>query len=509
MPLRAVNAPNALIYWSRTSGGVQVRGSGDIVDVLPTPVLAVEEVSYQVKLSSDGCAGDGATVKVRVRPQPVLRVAQQTDTCSATVDLTAASLTAGSSAGLVFGYWKDRGLSQAVEDPKRVFPGLYFLSAKDALGCTAVEAVQVRSAVRLKVNNPAPLCVGGRADLTAASVTEGSESGLSLSYWEDAAATRRVADPRSVPAGRYFIKAEASLAGTACQALQAVEVSEVRPSLENKNEVLEVCKGDELVFVPRTNLVDAEFNWSREAQAGIGNGPASGMGTIRETLLPLTDPVARVRYSYRLRATGCGLLGAELGTLEVAIRQKPELSVQDSTQICSPVTNLRTLVSNPSGYLLGFSYDSLGRDVVPNPSKVLHGRYYVTAKNASSGCASTFPLTVPSRTGAPFTLDTLLEYCPPSLGDLVGFTSGLGLGKRYILRYFLDVDTTRRVADASKVGEGRYYLLIQDTVRENAACRAILPIEVRQGTARMDSPLAVAFGASGPQTTVNDPCALP
>ena len=56
------------------------------------------------------------------------------------------------------------------------------------------------------INNPAPICAPSTVDLTAQVITSGSSSGLTFTYWTDAAGTIPFVTPRSAPAGTYYIK---------------------------------------------------------------------------------------------------------------------------------------------------------------------------------------------------------------------------------------------------------------------------------------------------------------
>jgi hypothetical protein len=56
------------------------------------------------------------------------------------------------------------------------------------------------------VNNPPATCSPATVDLTAASITAGTSTDISLSYWSDAAGTLAIPNPMSVSAGTYYIK---------------------------------------------------------------------------------------------------------------------------------------------------------------------------------------------------------------------------------------------------------------------------------------------------------------
>jgi gliding motility-associated-like protein len=72
------------------------------------------------------------------------------------------------------------------------------------------------------VNNPAPVCSAATIDLTAASITAGSDPNLVFSYWRDAAASISLNNPGAVSAsGTYYIKGTAT---GGCFSIVAVNV---------------------------------------------------------------------------------------------------------------------------------------------------------------------------------------------------------------------------------------------------------------------------------------------
>jgi len=56
------------------------------------------------------------------------------------------------------------------------------------------------------VNNPPAVCSPATVDLTAASITAGTSTDITLSYWSDVAGTIAIPNPMSVGSGTYYIK---------------------------------------------------------------------------------------------------------------------------------------------------------------------------------------------------------------------------------------------------------------------------------------------------------------
>jgi gliding motility-associated-like protein len=141
------------------------------------------------------------------------------------IDLTAPGITAGSDGELNYTYWADSDATVSLSNPGAVTAnGTYYIKATSVNGCSAIKpvVVTINAAPNLLVTNPAPVCAPGTIDLTNPTITAGSDPGLGYTYWEDAANTIPVADPKAVGAtGTYYITA-ATTAG--CSSTQSVEV---------------------------------------------------------------------------------------------------------------------------------------------------------------------------------------------------------------------------------------------------------------------------------------------
>ncbi len=85
----------------------------------------------------------------------------------------------------------------------------YTALVANTLGCTASQTVNVTGVAtpNLIVTNPAAVCAPLTIDITVPAVTAGSDSGLTLSYYTDAAATLVFASPTTAISGTYYIKA--------------------------------------------------------------------------------------------------------------------------------------------------------------------------------------------------------------------------------------------------------------------------------------------------------------
>ncbi|WP_181193738.1 IPT/TIG domain-containing protein, partial [Pontibacter ummariensis] len=86
--------------------------------------------------------------------------------------------------------------------------------------------VTVNPLPEVKITNPAAVCSPGTVDLTASSIVSGSTSGLTYTYWTDAAATTQLQNPGAVSAsGTYYIKGTKGTSAEGCSDIEPVQVT--------------------------------------------------------------------------------------------------------------------------------------------------------------------------------------------------------------------------------------------------------------------------------------------
>ena len=100
--------------------------------------------------------------------------------------------------------------------------GTYSLTVTNSVGCTSFPSASfeinlLTNSPVIVINNPAPVCTPSKVDITAPGITSGSSSGLTFTYWTDAACTVPFVTPGSAPAGTYYIK------GIATNGLSAIK----------------------------------------------------------------------------------------------------------------------------------------------------------------------------------------------------------------------------------------------------------------------------------------------
>jgi gliding motility-associated-like protein len=362
----------SLSYWKDASA----------TDPLPNPASINVSGTYYIKAGPAQCFSI-KPVNVSVIAAPKLIVNSPAPKCApAFLDITVAAVTAGSDAGLSLTYWSDAQATKTLANPNNISnSGTYYIRGASPTGCASVLpiTIQINDKPNFIVNAPVTSCTPVNADLTAPSVTAGSEQGLSFTYWNDAAATKTLTNPNSIKqSGTYYIKAS-SVAG--CTDLKPVKL-DILP------EPIMIVKDPSPVCSPLTiDLTDAatvrgsdnDLTYTYWKDAG-GTVAAANPKAVAET----------GTYFIKGKAsTGCTVIKP----ITLSVHPLPNLYTVDPPEVCTPNTVDLTVSGITAGSDAGLAYsywrDANTSQALSNPNIIdKSGQYYIKASN-SFGCVTT------------------------------------------------------------------------------------------------------------------------
>ena len=414
----------------------------------------------------------------------------------ATADLTAAAVTAGSTAGLTYTYWTDAAATSAYATPSAASAGTYYIRGASADGCFDIQpvTVTVNPTPSVEINNPAAVCSPATAQPTSAAVTAGSTAGLTYTYWTDAAATSAYATPSAATAGTYYIRG-ASADG--CFDIQPVTVT-ANPVPNITDQTTSATSGVPFAFTPAGAPAGTTYTWTPPSYTGTVaggtaqaaaqtdiNGTLTGTGTATYTVTPTLGSCSGAPFTVTVTVSSA--------CVPVTIATQPSdismCAVSGSTSL--------TVVTSGTG---PFTYQwedkdagSWGSVVNGTPAGAVYAnenstildisditnsgnyQYRVTSMNCSGAGTITSNTVTLTVNGTPaVVINNPAAVCSPAPADLTAaaVTAGSTAGLTYT--YSTDAAATSAYATPSAASAGNYYIRGAST----GGCFDIQPVTV-------------------------------
>jgi gliding motility-associated-like protein len=275
-------------------------------------------------------------------------------------------------AGTTITYVLFDGTTQLVSNGTGFFSGLtagtnYTVKAFLNRACGGTQAVTdfvITNPPTLVISNPPPICMPGSVDLTIAAVTNGSSTGLTFTYWTDAATTIPHLTPAATTApGTYYIKGTAA---SRCIAIAPVVVSAFPSPVADAGTDQRICFGNNTQL---NGSGGVSYSWSPSTfldNPSIANprvvNPASGIITYSLTITDANGCRSQTADQVRINVNRLAKVFAGNDTV-IAFNQSLQLNGIDvnnsgfTSYIWSPSYGLSNpLIANPVA--------NLDRDIV-------------------------------------------------------------------------------------------------------------------------------------------------
>lgn len=345
--------------------------------------------TYTVTYSfSNGTCNNTSSTAITIASAPTLIITDPAPACApATVDITAAVVTAGSSSGITLSYFTDAAGTTPLANPSAIgTSGTYYIMATSAEGCKTIQPVTVVvKTPNLVINNPAPVCSPATVSLLNPAVTAGSDAGLTFAYFNDIAATNPITYPLAIGiSGTYYIQATST---DGCKVIKPVTVSlNVRPTATISYPNSPYCiSGSGTAAVTQTGTPGGTYS----APSGLSINPTTGVVDLAGST------AGTYTVTYMFSNGSC----SNTATATIIIIATPVLTITDPAPVCAPTTVDITATSITAGSTAGLSFnyftDAAGTTTLTNPSAITSsGTYYIQGTSAGGCVTSIKPVTV-------------------------------------------------------------------------------------------------------------------
>jgi gliding motility-associated-like protein len=352
--------------------------------VLLTPNAVSTSGTYYIKAINEvtGCY-DIKPVLVVINALPIVVTTAPLAVCApATVDLTLTSVTASSTSGLTYTYWRDSSASNTLTNPSAVSAsGTYFIKGTNVNGCSSTTSVSVtvRTLPVLNISNPAGVCSPSTIDLTAASVTAGSSSSLTLGYYVDSAAALELGNPSFVnSAGTYYIKATNA---NGCSIVKPVQARIDLPPIIAVNSPIRICANTTSYTLNSSDIRVVDYDTLAWTYDGFGQLTISD--PLRPTYTPNTADISRGKVTLTLTARFCNLESTR--SIDIEFIAMPTVDIGPDVTICE---NSVSYVIPDTGGTTGYStlaWTSTGSAGTLNDMTILTPTYTPSPSDISDG----------------------------------------------------------------------------------------------------------------------------
>ena len=535
--------------------------------VLATPNAIATSGTYYIKgTTASGCS-DIQPVTVTINAKPTVAITNPAAVCSpATVDITAAAVTAGSTVGLTYTYFTDAAGTLVLATPNAIATsGTYYIKGTTASGCSDIQpvVVTINAKPAVVITNPAAVCSPATVDITAAAVTAGSTAGLTYTYFTDAAGTIALATPNAITtSGTYYIKgttasgcsdiqpvtvtinalpiATISYAGTPYCATGTATVTQsgqaggtfTAPAAVVINAVtgaIDLSASTPGIYVisytftngtcSNTTTANITINALPTATIAYGGSPYCSTGTATVTqagqgggtysstaglvinastgdinLATSTPNTYTVTYSFSNGTCSSAT------TALVTINAKPTVAITNPAAVCSPATVDITAAAVTAGSTPGLTFtyftDAAGTIALATPNAITtSGTYYIKGTTVS-GCSDIQPVTVTINAKPTVAITNPAAVCSPATVDLTAAAVTAGSTAGLTFTYFTDAAGTIALATPAAIAtSGTYY--IKGTTA--SGCSDIQPVTVTinaKPTVAITNPAAVCSPAT-------------
>jgi len=367
--------------------------------VLPNPTSVAVGTTYYIK-STAGICSDVKAVTVTINTTPSLTITDPAAVCEPnTVDISSASITAGSTGGGIRSFWTNVSATNALTNQTAISTsGVYYIKSTNGV-CSDTKAVTVtvNATPSLIVINPASVCFPSTVDITKQAVTNGSTGNGALSYSLDAAGTIPLSNEKALAVnGTYYIKSSIG----SCVDIKPVTITINSSPILLLEEPLPVCEPAKLDITGALTT------------AGSTPGTLLTYWTNTSATVRLNNPTAiGIQNTYYIQSTlnGC----SSISPIFVQINPKPIADFKMNPSVIStanPISQMENTSIDAVNSSWLFNDGGISSETSPShtfPDKVQSQQNIILIVTSVEGCKDTTSRTITIN-------EELIYYVPNS-----------------------------------------------------------------------------------------------
>ncbi len=430
-------------------------GSSQTAIIKPTPPEGAKLLLDLVPYDGFGCP---STVSATVRSVDYnLQVVPAKTLCKNTeVDLTSPDYVLNKMPGLTYLVYSDKDLTQEIKGLLKVTENkTYYVLATNYKGCQSVGIIDltINDLASVTAKKPESVCYNGTVDITKDNLLTGNLTGVTKSYFSDAAALKPLTDATQISkTGTYYIKLK-NISG--CESILPIEVT------LNEKPILKITNPAAVCFPMRADITKMDNFVGSDANLKYSFYTDNNLTQL------IADPKNMDKSGfYFVKAEnekGCIVSDR----IEVNVIDLPVLSIKDPAPVCYPekvdITNPALYTGSTPGTTYSYFHDVNLTSKINNPRQInTTGTYYVKITNAN-GCFVSDKINVVINS-----LPTIVLHQPAPIfdNDFINLTAAsITQGSRGFskISYFQDAAMLKPVADPTKINRaGIYYIRMEN-----------------------------------------------
>lgn len=352
----------------------------DLTQQLNGLIKIQKDATYYIKATNyKGCESI-VPINISVFDSANITVQNPITVCfNETVDITN-SLLYSNLDGITRSYFLDDKATKPLLNPTAVkTSGTYYVMLANEYGCNKLVPVEVIISPKplLNISNPVAVCYPNTVDITAASVFAGNDATFKYKFFEDAAQTVSIADPKNIgKTGSYYVMASNA---------QGCSVSGKIDVIVNDLPILAIKDPAAVCFPEKVDLTNQNlYSGSSEK---LSYSFFSDEGLTDKLSNPKSVGKAGAYYVKATNSSGCYVsdkINVTINSLPTIVVNKPR-AIFDYDSI--DLTASEITKGSKNFVKVNYFYDALLSRPIADPTKMNKaGVYYISLQN-EKGCS--------------------------------------------------------------------------------------------------------------------------